>query len=260
MRTLFVEDDDSLDLESSMSANESQAEAKLFPPTRWSLVAQSSGQPEVAAKALSELCQIYWYPVYAFVRTMGKDHHDAEDLTQGFFAHLLGRGDFSKADRSLGKLRSFLCITVKRYVISNERRDRRFKRGGHVRIVSLDAEADERRFRSEPSTSETPETLYERRWASTLLSAAIDRLKVDYEKRNQAELLTAMLPYLSPNAREDRQTEIAEQFGMATGAFRMNVHRMRQRYNEFLRAIIADTVEDRSEIDEELAYLLRLFQ
>ena len=136
----------------------------------------------------------------------------------------------------------------------------RFKRGGHVRIVSLDAEADERRFRSEPSTSETPETLYERRWASTLLSAAIDRLKVDYEKRNQAELLTAMLPYLSPNAREDRQTEIAEQFGMATGAFRMNVHRMRQRYNEFLRAIIADTVEDRSEIDEELAYLLRLFQ
>ncbi len=235
-------------------------DSRLFPPTRWSLVSQSRQSPEVAAKALSELCQIYWYPVYAFVRTLGKSHHDAEDLTQAFFASLLEREDFSKADQQRGRLRSFLCIAVKRFVIGADRKERTIKRGGHHRIVSLDAEADERRFLREPCVRDTPETYFHKRWATTVLEATIRRIKRNYAKRGQSDLLEDMLPYVSLNARDkERQLALAAKNRMSLDAFRMGIARMRQRYHETLRGVVADTVEDPNEIDEELRFLKSVF-
>ena len=232
---------------------------KLFPATRWSLVTQTR-EPEAAGRALAELCEIYWYPVYAYVRLLGKEHHDAQDLTQSFFATFLSRGDFAKADASIGKLRTFLSFAVKRYVIWSDRKDNRLKRGGQIAKVSLDVDEFQRRFESELRTTETPETHFERRWATSVLDETLRKLKAEHEAKGKAELFAAMLPYLSLNAGTGNQSEIAESLGLSVGAFRMSLTRMRQRYHELLKATVADTLTDRAEVDAELAHLLNAFQ
>ncbi len=232
---------------------------KLFPATRWSLVTQTR-EPEAAGKALAELCEIYWYPVYAYVRLLGKEHHDAQDLTQSFFATFLSRGDFAKADASIGKLRTFLSFAVKRYVIWSDRKDNRLKRGGKVAKVSLDLDEFQRRFESELHTTDTPETHFERRWARSVLDETLRRLKAEHKAKGKSDLLAAMLPYLSLNAGTGNQGEIAESLGLRVGAFRMSLTRMRQRYHELLKATVADTLTDRADVDAELAHLLTLFQ
>ncbi len=234
--------------------------ARLFPETRWSLVSQWQHQPEVASRALGELCQTYWYPVYAYIRTLGRNHHDAQDLTQAFFAALIEREDLRKANRERGKLRTFLCMAAKRFVINEHRRDQGFRRGGQAQIISLDGEEADHRFHREPATSETPESLFEKRWAHTVIDEAIGRLTNYYELKGKKELLLAMLPYLSPHAREQAQDHVAKELGMKVNTFRMNITRMRQRYQERLRAIVADTVSSQEELEEELNYLFRLFE
>ena len=132
---------------------------KLFPGTRWSLVAQSR-EPEAANRALSELCNIYWFPVYAYIRSLDQRHHDAQDLAQAFFASLLDREDFAKADPQRGRLRTFLCVAVKRFVISAYREKNRLKRGGGVFLVSIDVDEADEQYNIEPREEETPETYF----------------------------------------------------------------------------------------------------
>ena len=163
-------------------------EGKLFPGTRWSLVAQSR-EPEAANRALSELCRIYWYPVYAYIRSMGKNHHDAQDLAQGVFASLLNRDDFAKADAERGRLRTYLCVAVKRFVISSDRKGGRLKRGGQMNEISLDADEADGFYRLEPCEEETPETYFDRRWATKVIETAIKRLKDEYAAKGQRGLV-----------------------------------------------------------------------
>ena len=232
---------------------------KLFPGTRWSLVAQSR-EPEAANRALSELCQIYWYPVYAYIRSMDKRHHVAQDLTQAFFVSLLDREDFAKADPQRGRLRTFLCVAVKRFVISAHREKTRLKRGGGVFVLSIDAEEADGLYRIEPREEETPETYFDRRWATTVIETAIATLKDEYASKGREKLFAALRPYLSSRSGDERQDEVAAGLGIKVGTLRMAVNRLRQRYGELLRSTVADTLADPTKADEELGHLFEVFQ
>ena len=238
----------------------SEPKPTLFPPTRWSLVA-GSRQRESSGKALSELCEIYWFPVYAYIRSMGKSYHDAQDLTQSFLAHFLDRGDFKRADQKRGRMRTYLCVAAKRYVISDDRRENCFKRGGETVTISFDAEQAEFLYRTTPCDGETPETTFDRRWATALLKEATDRLEAEYSNRGKETLFTAIHPYLSHHTERGSQEAVAAKLGMGIGAFRMAITRLRQRYGEILRETVADTLADphESEVEAEIAYLLQLF-
>jgi len=234
-------------------------DSKLFPPTRWSLVA-GSRNAESAGKALSELCHIYWFPVYAYFRSMDRDHHDSQDLAQGFFARILERGDFAKADPDRGRLRTFLCVAARRYVISSDRRERCSKRGGNAVTVSLDSGKAELLYRNTPCHQGTPETCFDRHWATAVLEEATGRLASEYRARSKGELFAALYPYLGRHARNGDQGETATALGMGIGAFRMAVSRFRQRYGEILRETVADTLADPAKVEEEIDYLLQLFR
>ena len=229
--------------------------SRLFPQTRWSLIVQTR-EPEAASKALAELCQIYWKPVYDYIRLLGKDHHSAEDLTQSFFEAFLRRGDFAKADGNIGRLRTFLTVAVKRYVISSDRKAGRLKRGGQATHIPIDTSDADERFRSELQTDETPETIFARRWATAVIAEVMRRLEAVYEAKGNAELLEAMLPFLHSERDTEMQKDVAASFGLKPGAFQMRLVRMRQRREELLKATVADTLTDLSELDDELRFLL----
>ena len=231
---------------------------ELFPKTRWSLVAQSR-ETEAGGKALAELCSIYWYPVYGYFRCRGKRHHDAQDLVQEFLCSLLRKKTFEQADQTRGKLREFLIFAAKRFLISSDRKDHRLKRGGGELPISLDAERAKSQWESEPIETQTPETHFERCWASTVLKTTMADLHAEYEAKGRSHLLAAMLPYLAQNARnEEKQGDVAERLGMTLKAFRMCLVRLRQRYQELLKETVADTLADPSEVDDELRHLRTL--
>lgn len=228
--------------------------SKLFPTTRWSLIVQTR-EPEAASKALAELCQIYWKPVYGYVRLLGKDHHSAEDLTQSFFQSFLRRGDFAKADAKIGSLRKFLTVAVKRYVITSDRRAHRLKRGGNATHVPLDTTDADEFYRSELQTNETPETIFARKWATAVIAEVMRNLKAAYAAKRKAELLTAMLPFLHGENETEMQKDVAASFGLKPGAFQMRLVRMRQKYQDLLKATVADTLTDPEDLDAELRFL-----
>ena len=240
-------------------SNDGKREREKLPLTRWSLVAQTR-EPELRERALAELCQLYWYPMYAYIRSLGKAHHEAQDLAQGFFSQLLQREDFAKADEEMGRLRCYLCTAAKRYVIGENRKQQRLKRGGDHEIVSLDADEDERQFLLEPCEDETPETYFDRRWASTVIEATLAELKAEYEAKDRADQFEEMRHYISLNAGGEKQAEVAARLGMTLGAFRMGVTRLRQRYGELLRQTVADTLADSSQVGEEIDHLFQVFQ
>lgn len=246
------------DSHAKMSADTTSEDGKLFAQTRWSLVAQAR-EPEKAERALAELCQIYWYPVYAYIRSLGKGHHDAQDLAQGTFEYLLGRDDFAKLDAEKGRLRTYLCVAAKRYVYRAARDQGRLKRGGGTATVSLDADEGERRYREEPHEGETPETLFDRSWATALIEETLSALEGEYHAKDRAALFEELRPYVCAHSQNDLQREAAARLGIKVGTFAMSVARVRQRYGEILRQTVADTLTDPSKADEELAHLLDLF-
>ena len=241
------------------SAQETEEDAKLFPKTRWTLVAKTKNS-EAATKALSELCEMYWYPVYAYIRSMGKAHHDAQDLAQSFFAALLEKEGFSKGDPELGRLRCYLCVAVKRHVMTADRDGRRIKRGGGKEVYSLDADEADRKFSREPCNEETPETFFDKRWATKVIETAIATIRQGYEAKGKIEQFQAALPFLSPYSGEGEHERIAQSLGIKVNAFRTIIYRLRQRYSEALRGLVGDTLTDKSKIDEELQHLFKIFE
>jgi len=240
-------------------AQETEEDAKLFPMTRWTLVAKTRDR-EAATKALSELCEMYWYPVYAYIRSMGKPHHDAQDLAQSFFAALLEKDGFSKGDPELGRLRCYLCVAVKRHVFTADRDGRRQKRGGGKEVYSLDADEADRKFSREPCNDESPETFFDKRWATKVIETAIAKIRKGYEARGKVEQFEAARPFLSLYSGEGEHEAIAQSLGLKTNAFRTIIYRLRQRYKEALREIVGDTLTDKSKIDEELQHLFEIFE
>jgi len=227
-----------------------------FETTHWSVVlaASDTNAPNVQ-EALTNLCNAYWYPIYAYVRRCGYNSHDAQDLTQEFFARLLRSHYFALADRKRGKFRSFLISSLKHFLSHEWDKAKAQKRGGGAKIISIDEEEGENRYKFEPRDNVAADVLFDRRWALTLLEQVLSRLKTEYEKSGKAELFNTIESALTGSEKLPSYTEIGKKLDMTEGAVKVAVHRLRQRYGELLREEIANTVSSPEEVEEELRNL-----
>lgn len=228
-----------------------------FPDTCWSVVlaAADQGLPH-AVKALGQLYADYWYPLYAFARRRGNAALEAEDLTQAFFLRLVEKQFLTSLKREGGRFRSFLLTAFKHFLSTEWERQTAQKRGGsQPRISCNDAEA-ELRYQVEPVENVTPETLFARRWATTVLDRVFEQVRRDYEKGDRAELFDELRAFLGGKERGTGYAEFALRHGISEGAVKVAVHRLRKRYGELLRAEVARTVSDPAEIDDEIRHLI----
>lgn len=226
-----------------------------FAQTQWSLVRRAAGTDSSAGLALEKLCQAYWYPLYAFVRRTGASPHDAEDATQGFFLHLIDKGALAKVDQGLGTFRSFLLAALKNFLSHEREKAHAQKRGGGQAAIALDAQSAEERYALEPKDTLSPDRLYDRRWALTLLDRTQLRLRQEYVAGGKGELFDTLRPTLA-GSRDLPYIELAAKLGMTEGALKTAVHRLRDRYRATLRSEVADTVADPADVEEELRFLI----
>jgi len=233
-------------------------EAGQFHTTRWTLVmASARDQSQTGRAALAALCQIYWYPLYAFARRRGHSPHDSQDLTQGFFLHLLGHRALSGVDRLKGKFRSFLLACFQNYLSAETRRAHRLKRGGQCQFVSLDLESAENRYRYEPEDYLTAEKIFEARWALTLLDHAMTVLREEYVGRGKELVFNTLKGYvgIGENTSIASYEEAAKALGTGVGTVKTFIHRLRNRYLAVVREEVARTVSDPAEIESEIRAL-----
>ena len=232
------------------------AERRWFTTTHWSVVlsARNRKSPE-SEGALAALCETYWFPLYAYVRRSGHTSHDAQDLTQAFFARLLEKDFLRDVDHRRGKFRSFLLAALKHFLSHERERARAKKRGGGRVPFSLDFEDAENRYRLEPEDPTTPERLYQRRWALTLLDRVVQRLEDEHARAGKAETFAGLKEFLTAGRESRPYRRVAEELGITEGAIKVAVHRLRRRYRELLKEEIAQTVADPAEIEEELCEL-----
>ena len=232
-----------------------------FQTTLWTIVVHAGrGDSPEAREALAQLCQRYWYPLYAFVRRQGHQAHDAQDLTQAFFTRLLEKQALGQVDRAKGKFRSFLLASLKNFLSNEWDRTQAQKRGGGqkagVRVISLDQDSAESRYGLEPSHEVTAERRCERRWALTLLDCVLAALRDEYRAENKAPLFDALKETLTGESGAAPYAVISERLGMTPGAIKVAAHRLRQRYRELVRAEVAQTVAGEGDVDDELRHML----
>ncbi len=230
--------------------------AQWFTATHWSVVlaAAQSESPETEA-ALETLCRTYWYPLYAYARQRGTGSHDAQDLTQEFFARLLEGKFLGQADREKGKFRSFLLGAFKHFLAESHDRATAAKRGGGVPLISLDDEAAEDRYLHEPVTDLSPDRIFERQWAVALMEQALARLKEEFIAKDKLETFNALKIFLSGEAGSGDYAPLAAKMGISASAIAVMVHRLRQRYREVVRAEIAHTVAGPAAVEDEMRHL-----
>src|SRR3954471_15501822 len=233
-------------------SEQSMAEQSLFVTTRWSVVlaAKDRSSPDSAA-ALEVLCAAYWYPLYVYARRQGHGPHDAQDLTQEFIARLLEKNYLKAADREKGRFRTFLRVSMKRFLANEWNRSHALKRGGGS-IVSWDAASAEGRYQRDHEPAQAPDQIYERQWAMTLLEKTMQALRADYSASGKVAEFDRLKPALTAERGSIAYAEIAGQLGVTEGAARVAVHRMRKRFRELFRAAVADTVESDDAVDDEL--------
>jgi RNA polymerase sigma-70 factor (ECF subfamily) len=242
--------------ESVTSTKPKASAAGPFAATRWSVVlaARDRKSPQ-GAEALETLCHNYWYPLYAFVRRQGRSPHDAEDLTQAFFAQLLERNDLANVDRARGKFRSFLLASMKHILANEWDRATAQKRGGGKMVVSIDRESAEESYKFEPVDRLSADKIFERRWALTLLDRTLWRLAAEYQQDGKGEIFESLKATISAGESGAAYAEIASRLGSTEGAIKVAAHRLRQRYREVLRAEIAETVSSGEDAEDELRNL-----
>ncbi len=227
--------------------------AREFHTTHWSVVVSARGDRSGARVALEKLCQAYWYPLYAFVRRQGLSEHDAQDLTQEFFARLLEKDWLAGVDRERGRFRSWLLAALKHFLANEWTRNRTQKRGGGAVLFSFDELDAESRLRHEPAT-DSPEQIYDRRWAMTLLEQVMARLRTEMAGAGKLGHFEALKFCLT--GEKSGYAEVGARLGMSEGAVKVAVHRLRERYRALLRAEIAETVATEEEVEDELRALL----
>lgn len=241
------------------------ARNRRFATTSWSLVSQAVGDEDsgVARLAMQELCQAYWYPLYAFVRRQGYPADQAEDLTQGFFARILAGGILEGASAERGRFRSFLLTCLKNY-LANQRRDQNsVKRGGAAAILSLDFATAERRYSLEPIVSSDPLQSFQAQWAVELLQVSLEAVRTQYDAQGKRELFEQLRPFLTADPQVSTQAtsleEVAAKLNMQVGAVRVALHRLRERYGQQIRLQISKTVDSPERVDEEIRELFQVF-
>ena len=231
--------------------------AERFATTHWSVVLLAGDSQSPAAQgALEKLCRTYWYPLYAFVRRQGHDPHEAQDLTQEFFSQLLAGKGLESVDRRKGKFRSFLLASMKHLLANEWNRSQRQKRGGASAHFSLDAISAEGRYRTEPMDELTPEKIYERRWAETVMDSVTIQLQNEFAEAGASERFENLKVFLLADDVPLSYAEAALRLNMSEGAVRTAIYRMRQRYGELFRAEIAQTVASPNEMEEEVRHFL----
>jgi RNA polymerase sigma-70 factor (ECF subfamily) len=228
-----------------------------FLTTHWSLVAaagsDAASRPD-AREAMEKLCRAYWYPLYAFVRYSGHAADEAQDLTQAFFTRIIEKGGFATADPARGRFRSYLLGAMKHFLANEWHRGRALKRGGGATLLEWDSLDPEARYALEPAEAIDPHAGFDRQWALQTIARALEKLQAEMQSRGKGETFDALKGCLT-GAEPDR-LETAAILGMTEGALKVAVHRLRQRYRELLRAEIAETLADPSEVDLEMHHLV----
>ncbi len=232
---------------------------RQFATTRWSVVLAAGERDTPGSReALARLCETYWYPLYAFARRWGHTADEAQELTQEFFSRLLEKHYLGDVRPERGRFRSFLLASLKHFLLNERDRALAQKRGGGQAPIPLEIDTAEGRYRLEPVETTTPETVFERRWALTLLERVLQRLGDEYAETGRAQLFDALKGLLTGQSDAPKYAEIGAALGMSDGAVKVAVHRLRRRFGELLRDEIADTVSDPAEIDDEIRYLFKV--
>lgn len=228
--------------------------AAQFPTTRWTLVvAAGDPQRKEARSALVALCENYWYPLYAYLRRRGYPADQAQDLTQEFFMRVLEGRYLDRADREKGRFRSFLLTSLKFFAADEADRQRARKRGGG-QLVSLEFSSGEERYQREPAHDETPERIFERRWALSVLDRVVENLRDEFMQHGRPEHFDRLKVFLLGQS-DASYAALAREMNTSEGALKVAVHRLRKRYRELFRREIADTVADPAEVESELQHL-----
>jgi RNA polymerase sigma factor (sigma-70 family) len=230
-----------------------------FGQTHWSVIrsAMDKQRPADADAALESLCRVYWPPLYAYVRRLGESPHDAQDLTQAFFARFLDKDFLAAVDQEKGRFRSFMLAALKHFLSNERAKQRAQKRGGGRAMVSIDFHDAESHTGFEPSQNLTPEVIFQKRWASALLAQALARLRGEYAAAGKEVWFEQLKQTLTEGRGTIAYAELAARLETSEAAVKMAVHRLRQRYREAIRSEIAATVAHPSQIEDELREVLR---
>ena len=236
----------------------------MFPSTHWSVVfaaGRSEDEPQTAEAALAELCQVYWAPLYGFVRSRGHTVHDAQDLTQSFFAYLLEHKVYARANRQKGRFRSFLLASLKNFLSDAADRERTLKRGGAQILLPLheeQAQEAESLFQTHSGMS-NGDRLLDRSWAEALVAAALERLSADYKREAREQLFNELRMFIAGGAEPPpTYAELTDRLGVTESTLRSHVTRLRARYREALRTEVRRTVDSEKQVDQELRELLHV--
>ena len=233
--------------------------AAIFATTHWSVVLAAGQSTDAqASEALEQLCRTYWYPLYAFVRRQGRSPEDAQDLTQGFFAHLLRKDFLSGVGPEKGRFRSFLLACLKHFLADEWEKARTAKRGGNCPEMRLELAGAEGRYQLEACVEADAESLYERRWALDLLDQVLNRLRHEAVASGREAVFNELQGCLLGERSTETYVQLGARLSMSETAVKVTVHRLRQRYREMLREEIAHTVTRPDEIDEEMRYLFEV--
>jgi RNA polymerase sigma-70 factor (ECF subfamily) len=225
-----------------------------FPTTRWTLViAAADPQRQEARAALVSLCDGYWYPLYAYVRRRGYPADQAQDLTQEFFVRVMEGRYLDRADPEKGRFRAFILTSLKFFLADEDDRSRAQKRGGG-RVLSFEISSGEDRYLREPAHNETPERIFDRRWALSVLDRVVDRLRAEFVEHGRLDHFNRLKVFLLDQA-EMPYAALAREMGTSEGALKVAIHRLRRRYRDLFRQEIAETVSDAAEVESELRYL-----
>jgi RNA polymerase sigma-70 factor (ECF subfamily) len=244
------------DVTSLTGTDPASAGPAAFTTTHWSVVLEAQGESPAAQQALEDLCRTYWRPIYGFVRREGAKPEEAKDITQGFFALVLERKDFNSVRQEKGRLRSFLLASLKHFM-ANERRDAAtLKRGGGRTLLPLDGIESYDSSDFDRGDMLSPDLLYDRRWAFTVLDRVFERLREESQRSLNPPLLQRLNTLLSDEPDRPSQAEIAREFGMTENAVKQAFHRLRQRYRQLLHEEVAHMVATPAEIEDEMRHLI----
>jgi len=248
----------------NVRAGDGQGHSDVFPSTHWSIVlaaGETQAEPEMARAALAELCQVYWAPLYGFVRSRGHTMHDAQDLTQSFFAYVLEHKVYARADRRKGRFRSFLLASLKHFLADAADRERTLKRGGAQIFLPLheeQAQEAESLFQTHSGVN-NEDLLFDRSWAEALVASALERLSADYKREAKEQLFNELRIFIAGGAEEPpTYAQLTDRLGVTESTLRSHVTRLRARYREALRAEVRRTVNTEKQVDQELRELLHV--